>query len=388
MRGNMSNAYIVDGVRTAVGRRGGGLSRTHPADVGGRVLAHLVDRVGIAPDRVDQVIFGCLDPIGPQAANVARTSWLAGGLPESVPGVTLDSQCGSSQQAVHFAAQAVISGAMDLVLAGGTQNMSTIPMAITSTIAAQFGHPDATSGSEGWQRRYGGQEFSQFRAAELIARHWSIDREAMEEFALQSHRRAAAAIDRGAFSGEIVEVHGVAVDEGVRRDTSLERMAKLPPLREGGAITAAVSSQISDAAAAILVASDTGLANHGLRPRARIHGMAASGDDPVMMLTAPIAATRRVLDRCGMTADDIDLFEANEAFASVVIAWERELGIPHRKVNVNGGAIALGHPLGATGARLIISLVNELERSGKRFGLVTMCQGGGQANATVIERLP
>ncbi|GAB92370.1 acetyl-CoA C-acetyltransferase [Gordonia rhizosphera] len=383
----VSEAYVVDGVRTAVGKKNGALAHTHPADIGGRVLCELITRTGIDPVAVDDVIFGCLDGIGPQASNVARTSWLAGGLPEAVPAVTLDRQCGSSQQALHFAAQGVMSGTADLVVAGGTQNMSTIPIAVSALLGEQFGHPDATSRSEGWQVRFGDQEFSQFRAADLIAEHWDISRGEMESFALESHRRAAAAIDEGYFVDQIVPIGDFAIDEGPRRNTSLEKMGALQPLSEGGRITAAVSSQISDGAAAILVASEDAVAEHGLRPKARVHQMTVRGDDPVMMLTAPIIATRLALDKAGMTIDDIDLFEANEAFASVVLAWQRELGIPLEKVNVNGGAIALGHPLGATGARLIIDLIEELRRADLRFGLVTMCQGGGQANATIIERL-
>lgn len=383
----MTEAFIVDGVRTAVGKRNGSLAQTHPADVGGHVLQELIARTQIDPADVDDVIFGCLDQIGPQAANVARTSWLAAGLPQEVPAVTLDRQCGSSQAALHFAAQGVMSGTADLIVAGGTQNMSTIPMAVTSTLGQEFGHPDATARSEGWQERFGAQEFSQFRAAELIAEHWDISRREMEEFALESHRRAIAAIDAGHFAAEIVAYGDFDTDEGPRRDTSLERMSGLATLREGGRITAAVASQISDGAAAMLVASESAVRRRGLTPKARVHQLTVRADDPVMMLTAPIAATRLALERAGMTVDDIDVFEANEAFAPVVIAWERELGISHEKVNVNGGAIALGHPLGATGAKLIISTIEELRRSDRQFGLVTMCQGGGQANATIIERL-
>lgn len=379
-------AYLIDGVRTAVGKRGGALAQTHSADVGGHVLSALVERTGIDPRAVDDVIFGCLDPIGSQAANVARTSWLAAGLPESVPGVTLDRQCGSSQQAVHFAAQAVLSGTADLVVAGGTQNMSTVPMMASSYLGEQFGHPDALSTSDGWQRRYGNQEISQFRAAEMIAQKWDISRTTMEEYALESHARAIRAIDGGRFSSQIVAYGSFDIDEGPRRDTTLEKMAALQPLRDGGTVTAAVSSQISDAAAAILIAAPSGVERHDLKPRAKIRQLTVLADDPVMMLTAPIAATARALERAGLDVTDIDLFEANEAFAPVVIAWMRELQIPHDKVNVNGGAIALGHPLGATGARIIIDLLEELERADLRFGLVTMCQGGGQANVTIIER--
>jgi acetyl-CoA C-acetyltransferase len=383
----MSEAYIIDGVRTAIGKRRGSLANVHSVDLGAHVLKELVDRTGIDPEEVEDVIFGVLDPIGPQAADMARSSWLAAGLPDAVPGVTLDRQCGSSQQALHFAAQGVLSGTADLLVAGGVQNMSTIPMSITSTIAAEFGHPDALSLSKAWTARYGDAEFTQFRAAELIAERWGIERPEMEEFAFESHRRATAAIDAGRFAAQIAPYEGFAVDEGPRRDTSLDKMATLQPVREGGRVTAATSSQISDGAAALLVASEDAVRRNGLTPKARIHHISLRGDDPELMLTAPIVATRRALAKTGLTVDDIDLFEANEAFSPVVMAWERELGIPHEKVNVNGGAIALGHPLGASGARIVIDLVEELQRSGLRYGLVTMCQGGGQANVTIIERL-
>lgn len=380
-------AYIVDGVRTPIGRRNGTIALAHPADLGAHVLRALIDRTGVDAQAVDDVIFGCVDAIGPQAADLARTSWLSAGLPVDVPGVTIDRQCGSSQQAAHFAAQAVMSGTQDLVVVGGVQNMSMIPMNTSTTAAASLGHPDPYSTSQGWTERFAGEEISQFRAAELIAQKWGITREEMEQFALESHHRAAAAIDQGRFEREIVAYGTFGADECVRRDTSLERMAALPALRPDGRLTAAVSSQIADAAAALLIASEQGVRAHGLTPRARITHLAVRGDDPIMMLTAPIAATRRALDRAGLTVQDIDLFEVNEAFAPVVLAWQRELGVPRDRVNVNGGAIALGHPIGASGARLLLSMVNELERSGLRRGLVTMCEGGGQANVTVIERM-
>jgi acetyl-CoA C-acetyltransferase len=288
---------------------------------------------------------------------------------------------------VHFAAQAVMSGTTDVVVAGGVQNMSMIPIAAALTAAEPFGFSDPFSGSEGWRARYGDQEVSQFRGAEMIAEKWDISRGEMEEFALESHTRAVRAIDEGRFEREIVPYRDVAVDEGPRRDTSLERMASLPALVEGGRLTAAVSSQISDAAAAMLVVSERAVATHGLTPRARIHHLSVRGADPIFMLTAPIPATAYALERTGMTLDDIDLVEINEAFASVVLAWQRETGADLTKVNVNGGAIALGHPLGATGARLMTTLLNELERTGGRYGLQTMCEGGGQANVTIIERL-
>src|SRR5438105_11616256 len=383
----MAEAFIVDAVRTPVGKRGGGLSQVHPADLGAHVIKALVTHTGIDPAAVEDVVFGCVDAIGPQAGDIARTCWLAAGLPEEVPGTTIDRQCGSSQQAVHFAAQAVMSGTTDVVVAGGVQNMSMIPIAAAMTVAEQFGFTDPFSGSAGWVERYGTQEVSQFRGAEMIAEKWDVSREEMEAFALESHRRAAQATDEGRFEREIVPLSGVTADEGFRRETSLEKMAKLPPLIEGGRVTAAVSSQISDAAAALLVVSERGLREHGLTPRARIHHLSVRGADPIFMLTAPIPATAYALERTGMSLDDIDLVEINEAFASVVLAWQQETGADLGKVNVNGGAIPLGHPLGATGARLMTTLLHELERTGGRWGLQTMCEGGGQANVTIIERL-
>jgi acetyl-CoA C-acetyltransferase len=386
----MTEALIVDAVRTPVGRRGGALAGAHPADLGAHVISALIARTGIDPERVDDVVFGCVDTIGPQAGDIARTAWLAAGLPESVPGVTVDRQCGSSQQAVHFAAQAVLSGTADLVVAGGVQNMSQIPIAAAMTAGQAFGHDDPFGGSDGWRARYGEQEISQFRSADMIAAKWGIGRAEMEQYALTSHRRAVAAIDGGHFTAEIEPYRGVVADECPRRDTSLERMAGLAPLRpadEGGLITAALSSQIADGAAALLIASDRAVAEHGLRPRARITHLSVRGDDPVLMLTAPIVATEHALRRAGMTLADVDLIEINEAFASVVLAWQRETGADLDRVNVSGGAIALGHPLGATGARLMTTLLYGLERTGGRVGMQTMCEGGGQANVTIIERL-
>jgi acetyl-CoA C-acetyltransferase len=383
----VAEAFVVDAVRTPVGRRGGGLAGVHPADLGAHVIAALLARTGVDPQAVDDVVFGCVDTIGPQAGDVARTAWLAAGLPEAVPGVTVDRQCGSSQQAVHFAAQAVLSGTADLVVAGGVQNMSQIPIAAAMLAGQAYGFDDPFSGSDGWRARYGEQEISQFRAADMIAAKWGIGRGEMEEFALASHQRAAAAIAGGTFGGEIVRYGEVAADECPRPDTSLAKMAALAPLREGGLITAALSSQIADAAAALLVASDRAVHAYGLRPLARIRHLSARGDDPVMMLTAPIAATGHALRRAGMTLGQFDLIEINEAFASVVLAWQRETGADLAKVNVCGGAIALGHPLGATGARLLTTLLHALVRTGGRYGMVTMCEGGGQANVTIIERL-
>ena len=368
-------------MRTPVTRRGGSLSTVHPADLGAHVIKALLARTQADPGAVDDVVFGCVDTVGPQAGDIARTAWLAAGLPEAVPGVTVDRQCGSSQQAVHFAAQAVLSGTAEMVVAGGVQNMSMVP------IASAMGATDPFTGSAGWRARYGAEEISQFRAADLIAAKWGIGRAEMERYALASHQRAARAIDGGAFTGEIAPYRDIATDEGPRRDSTLEKMAALKPLREGGLITAALSSQISDGAAALLIASDDAVRRHGLRPRARITHLSARGDDPVLMLTAPIAATAHALHTTGLTLGDIDLVEINEAFASVVLAWQQETGADLAKVNVNGGAIALGHPLGATGARLLTTLLHALVRTGGRYGMVTMCEGGGQANVTIIERL-
>jgi acetyl-CoA C-acetyltransferase len=384
-------AYIVDAVRTPVGKRGGSLATVHSADLGAHVLEALVERTGIDPGAVDDVVMGCCDTIGSQAGDVARTAWLVAGLPDHVPGVTIDRQCGSSQQAVHFAAQGVMSGTQDLVVAGGLQNMSAIPISAAMLVAQQYGFTTPFAESPGWTARYGDQEVSQFRSAEMIAEKWHISREEMEEFALSSHTRARTAIDEGRFENEIVPVtlpdgRSFAVDE-CPRDTSLERMAGLEPLAEGGRITAAVASQICDGSSALLVASERAVGEHGLTPRARVHHLSVRGDDPVWMLTGPIRATRHALEKTGLSIDDIDLFECNEAFASVVLAWSRELDVPLEKVNVNGGGIALGHPIGATGTRIMATLLNELERTGGRYGLQTMCEGGGQANVTVIERL-
>ena len=383
----MPEAYIIDAVRTPVGRRGGGLAAVHSADLGAHAIKALIERTGVDPERVDDVVFGCVDTIGPQAGDIARTAWLAAGLPEGVPGTTVDRQCGSSQQAVHFAAQGVMSGTQDLVVAGGVQNMSAIPISAAMTTAEQFGFKDPFSGSTGWRERYGDQEISQFRSAQMIADKWDISREDMEAFALESHRRAVAAIDAGYFEGQIAPLAGVEVDEGPRREANVEKMRSLPPLTEGGSVTAAVASQISDASAAILIASEAAVKEHGLTPRARIHHLSVRGDDPVYMLTAPIPATRWAMEKTGMSLDQIDLVEINEAFAPVVLAWAKELGADMDKVNVNGGAIALGHPLGATGARLMTTLLAEMERRDARFGMQTMCEGGGQANVTILERL-
>jgi acetyl-CoA C-acetyltransferase len=385
----MAEAYIVEAVRTPVGRRRGGLGAVHPADLGAHVLKALVERSGVDPAAVEDVVLGCLDTVGPQAGDIARTSWLAAGLPEEVPGVTVDRQCGSSQQAVHFAAQAVLSGTQDLVVAGGVQNMTQIPIAFASRQAAEpLGLTEGPfAGSEGWRARYGDRPVNQFHGAELIAAKWGISRRDQEEFALRSHHRAIRAADEGRFARETVPLAGVTADEGPRRDTTLEKMAALKPVVEGGTITAACSSQVSDGAAAMLLASERAVREHGLTPRARVHHLSARGEDPIRMLSAPIPATAYALKKSGMSIGDIDLVEINEAFAPVVLAWLKETGADPAKVNVNGGAIALGHPLGATGVRLMTTLLHELERTGGRFGLQTMCEGGGQANVTIIERI-
>ncbi|NKZ03343.1 acetyl-CoA C-acetyltransferase [Actinomadura latina] len=384
----MAEAYIVDAVRAPVGRRNGGLAGVHPADLGAHVLTALMDRTKVDPSAVEDVVFGCVDTIGPQAGDIARTCWLAAGLPEEVPGVTIDRQCGSSQQAVSFAAQAVLSGTSDLVVAGGVQNMSQIPIASAMTAAAQLGFTEGPfAGSKGWTRRYGDREVSQFHGAEMIARDWDLSREDMERFAYESHQRAIRAIDEGRFEREIAPYEDVAADEGPRRDTTLEKMAGLKTLVDGGRLTAAVSSQISDGSAALLIASEQAVKDHGLTPRARIHHISARGEDPIRMLSAPIPATAYALKKTGMTIGDIDAVEINEAFASVVLAWLKETGADPATTNPNGGAIALGHPLGATGARLMTTLLHELDRTGGRYGLQTMCEGGGQANVTIIERL-
>jgi acetyl-CoA C-acetyltransferase len=382
----MPEAYIVDAVRTPVGRRGGGLSQVHPADLGAHALSALMTRTGIDPGAVEDVVFGCVDTVGGQAGDIARTCWLAAGLPDHVPGTTVDRQCGSSQQAVHFAAQAVMSGTSDVVVAGGVQQMSMIPISTAMLAGQPLGFEDPFSGSEGWVKRYGTQEVSQFRAAEMIAEKWGISRDDMEAFAVESHERALRAQAEGRFEREIAPLNGLDRDEGPR-EPNWEKIRSLKTLVDGGRLTAAVSSQISDASAAMLIVNEKALGDHGLTPRARIHHLSVRGDDPVWMLTAPIPATAHALAKTGMTLDDIDLVEINEAFASVVLAWQKETGADLAKVNVNGGAIALGHPLGATGARLMTTLLNELERTGGRYGLQTMCEGGGQANVTIIERL-
>jgi len=383
----MAEAYIVDALRSPTGKRKGGLAHVHAIDLGAHALKALVERNAVPAEDYDDVIFGCVDTIGSQAGDIARTAWLAAGLPLNVPGTTVDRQCGSSQQALHFAAQAVMSGTQDVVAVGGVQTMTQIPISSAMLAGQPLGFSDPFSGSRGWQARFGDQPVNQFYAAQRIARHWGFDRGQMEAFALESHRRALAAIEAGHFSREIVPLEGVSTDETPRHST-LEKMASLEPVDpQFPDITAAVSSQTCDASAALLVVSEAALKRYGLTPRARIHHLSVRGDDPIWHLTAPIEATRHALKKAGMTVNDIDLVEINEAFASVVMAWQRELDYDPARTNVNGGAIALGHPLGATGAKLMATLLHELERTGGRYGLQTMCEGGGQANVTIIERL-
>ncbi|MGO9457746.1 MAG: thiolase family protein [Acidimicrobiales bacterium] len=394
----MPDAVIVDAVRTPVGRRNGRLSGWHPVDLAAQPLLALVERNDLDPALIEDVIMGCTMTVGEQAMNIARNAALAAGFGDSVPGTTVDRQCGSAQQAVHFAAQAVMAGTMDVVVAGGVESMSRVPIGSTTDPG-----PGEAYGPM-YLQRY--DLIHQGECAEEIARRWKVSRADMDIFALESHRRAAAASDQGRFKNEMipletryadwVEPKGTAplpegvldTDEGVRRDTSLERLGSLPgAFRQDGTVTAGTSSQISDGAAAVLVMSDRRAAELGLRPRARFHAFAVAANDPEIMLTAPIPATRRILERTGLALDDIDVIEINEAFASVVLAWERELHPDMHRVNPNGGAIAIGHPTGCSGARLLATLLNELERSGGRYGLQTMCEGGGQANAAVIERL-
>jgi len=381
----VSEAYIVGAVRTPVGRRNGGLASVHPVDLAAHVLTELIARTGADPAAVDDVIMGCVSQIGPQSIDIARNAWLSAGLPDSVPGVTIDRQCGSSQQAVHFAAQGVLSGTQDLVIAAGIESMSMVPMGTTVALPMKNGMPSPFG--QGWRDRYGDQEISQFRGAQLVCEKWGLTRRQLEEFALESHARAVRAIDEGRFDREITPVGGVTTDEGPRRDTSLEKMSELKPLRDGWELTAATASQISDGAAAVLIASPDAIRQHGFTPRARIHALAVTGSDPVFMLTGPIPATEQVLAKGHLDVGDIDVFEVNEAFAPVLLAWSADTGASLEKANPNGGAIALGHPLGATGAILMTKLLHELERSGGKYGLQTMCEGGGQANATIIERL-
>lgn len=382
----MTQAFIVDALRTPVGRRNGALADIHSADLAAAPLSTMFDRVGVDTEEYDEIILGCIDQIGPQGFDIARTAWLAAGGSEAVPGTTIDRQCGSGQQAIHYAAQAVMSGTSDLIVAGGVQNMSTIPLGTSNSIMKDQRFPTPFAGSKAWADRYGDQVISQFHGAEMIANRWGITRDQAEAFAAESHRRALAAQEAGFFAEEILPLGGLRDDEGPRTPNRA-KMRELQTLRPNGIHTAASASQISDGAALLTIASEHAVEAYGLVPRARIHHISARADDPVMMLSAPIRATRFALERTGMDIDDFDAIEINEAFASVVLAWEKELGPDMSKVNKHGGAIALGHPIGATGARLMTTLLHSLEESGGRYGLQTMCEGGGQANVTIIERL-
>lgn len=382
----MAEAYIVDALRTPTGRRKGGLADVHAADMGAHVLKAIVERNGIPDNEYDDVIFGCVDTIGPLAGDIARTAWLCAGLSEEVPGTTIDRQCGSSQQAVHFAAQAIMSGTQDVIVAGGVQTMTQIPISSAMIAAEPMGFSNPFTGSNGWVERYGSKPPTQFNSAQMIADKWELSRLDLEAFALESHNRAIAAIKAGYFDKEIVPLNGVTMDE-TPRESTLEKMATLDGIFGCDKVTAAVSSQTCDAASAMLIVSADALTKYNLKPRARIHHMSVRAADPVWMLTAPIPATEYALKKADMTLDDIDLVEINEAFASVAMAWLKETGYPHEKTNISGGAISLGHPLGASGTKLMTTLLHNLERTGGRFGLQTMCEGGGQANVTIIERL-
>ena len=382
----MAEAYIIDAVRTPTGKRKGSLQDVHPADLGAHVIRAIVERNPIPDEDYDDVIFGCLDAIGPLAGDIARTCWLTAGYSEAVPGVTIDRQCGSSQQSVHFAAQAVMSGVNDVVLAGGVQIMTRIPIGSSAQVGGAFGFKDPIAGSPGWTSRYGSTPPSQFAGAQMMVDKWGFTREDLEVYSLESHRRAAQAIREGRFDREIAPVGDFRMDETVR-ETTLEQMATLDTIFGLKSITAAVASQTCDASSAMLIASEAAVKRYNLKPRARIHHMSVRAEDPIMMLSAPILTTRYAMQKAGMKMEDIDLVEINEAFAPVPLAWLKEIGYPHEKTNVNGGAIALGHPLGATGTKLMTTLLHELERTGGRYGLQTMCEGGGQANVTIIERL-
>jgi acetyl-CoA acetyltransferase family protein len=389
------NAYIVSATRTPGGKKNGSLSGWHPADMGAMVLDELIRKTGIDPKDVDDVIFGCVDQVGAQAGNLARNSVLASSLPESVPGTTIDRQCGSSQQALHFATQAVMSGTQDVVIAGGVEVMSVVPIgaSITDGMNANHGFP---FNADGIEKRYPGIFFSQFTGAELVADKWNLSREDLDKFALQSHLKAAAASEAELFNGEILPLQGkndngnnamVLLDEGIRYDASIEALAGLKTVTEGGVITAGNASQITDGASAIMVCNDAGLKKITSDPRALIKTITVVGDDPVFMLTGPIPASKLALKKANLTISDMDLFEVNEAFAPVPLAWLIELEADQSKLNVNGGAIALGHPLGATGTKLMTTMLHELERREGKYALQAICEGGGTANATIIERL-
>ena len=390
-----NNAYIVSAVRTPGGKKNGSLSLWHPADLGAKVLDELVLQTGIDPSLIDDVIFGCVDQVGAQSGNVARNAILASSLPESVPGTSVDRQCGSSQQAIHFAIQAVMSGTQDVVIGGGVEIMSMVPIGASIKDGYEAGH-GLPFDSEGMKTRYPGIFFSQFTGAELMAEKWNLTRQDLDNFALSSHQKAMLAVEGKYFDREILPIQAknaegkldmIYVDEGIRYDASLEALAGLKSVTEGGVITAGNASQITDGAAAVMVCNEAGLKKIKTDPRARIVAISVVGDDPIMMLGGPIPASHKVLKAAGLTIDDIDLYEVNEAFAPVPLSWAIELKADQNKLNVNGGAMALGHPLGATGAKLMTTLLHELERREAKYGLQAICEGGGTANATIIERI-
>jgi acetyl-CoA C-acetyltransferase len=390
----MAEAYIVAAARTAGGRKGGRLKDWHPADLGGAVLNALIERTGADPALIEDVIFGCVGQVGEQAINVARNCVLASRLPENVPATSIDRQCGSSQQALHFAAQAVMSGAMDIVIAGGVESMTRVPMGLSAALPAKNGF--GIYKSPGIEERYPNIQFSQFMGAEMMAKKYGLDKEQLDQFAYSSHQKAIGATQAGAFKDEIVALEITTadgskeqhtVDEGIRFDSSLDAIRQVKLLAEGGAITAASSSQICDGASGMMIVNEAGLKALGVEPLARIHHMTVIGGDPVIMLDAPLPASQRALKKAGMRIEDIDLYEVNEAFASVPTAWLRTLEADPERLNVNGGAIALGHPLGASGTKLMTTLVHALRSRNKRYGLQTMCEGGGLANVTIVERL-
>jgi acetyl-CoA C-acetyltransferase len=390
----MAEAYIVAATRTAGGRKGGRLRGWHPADLGAVVLNELMDRTGVDPAAVEDVVMGCVMQVGEQSTNIGRNAVLASKLPESVPATSVDRQCGSSQQALQFAAQAVMSGTMDVVIASGVESMTRVPMGLSVTLPAKegFGIPK----SPRMEERYPNIQFSQFMGAEMVAQKYGLNKEQLDEFGYQSHQRAIAATQAGAFKDEIIAIDGLDADgntvrhdsdEGIRYDVSMDGMRGVKLLREGGYITAATSSQICDGASGVMIVSEKALKEHNLTPMARIHHLSLLGHDPVIMLEAPIPATERALKKTGLSIDDIDLFEVNEAFASVPVAWLQKTGAAADRLNVNGGAIALGHPLGASGTKLMTTLLYALKNRGKKYGLQTMCEGGGMANVTIVERL-
>ena len=388
-------AYIVEAVRTAGGKRDGKLSLWHPADLGAKILDELVTRLDIDPSIVDDVIFGCVDQVGAQSGNIARNAVLSSSFPESVPGTSVDRQCGSSQQAIHFAIQAVMSGTQDIVIGGGVEVMSMVPIGAAVTDGYNAGH-GLPFDSEGMKSRYPGVFFSQFTGAELVADKWNLSREDLDKFALESHQKAAQATESKFFDKEILPIEGknaegindlVMADEGIRFDASLDKLAGLKTVTEGGVITAGNASQITDGAAAVMICNDAGLKKIQSSPRAEVVSISVVGDDPVFMLTGPIPASIKALETANLTIDDMDLYEVNEAFAPVPLAWASELQADRSKLNVNGGAMALGHPLGATGAKLMTTLLHEMERRESTFGLQAICEGGGTANATIIKRV-